>query len=216
LRLSRQASAKAASIGSAGASDRPARERLDVRRDTVRQWCSGQLRLRPDHFREAAGSPGEAAGRVDPGRGGTCEPGWTVTATTLARSSAREAARKDLKGKRQQVSSFMLRLGRHYPGKKTWGPAHMNWLGASFRTAIIDSLPRSLLRPSQLFRFRREQQWDSFRNYNNGTRSEIGGSMTTCCSCSREQVPEGRTPGRAAQSGCRAWNLSSARAFRTI
>src|SRR5260370_25684801 len=41
---------------------------------------------------------------------------------------AREAARKDLKGKRQQVSSFMLRLGRHYPGKKTCGPAHMNWL----------------------------------------------------------------------------------------
>jgi transposase len=34
-------------------------------------------------------------------------------------SRAREAARKDLKGKRQQVSSFMLRLGRHYPGKKT-------------------------------------------------------------------------------------------------
>jgi hypothetical protein len=25
-------------------------------------------------------------------------------------------------------SSFMLRLGRHYPGKKTWGPAHMNCL----------------------------------------------------------------------------------------
>jgi len=43
-------------------------------------------------------------------------------------SRAREAARKDHKGKRQQVSSFMLRLGRHYPGKKTWGPAHMNWL----------------------------------------------------------------------------------------
>src|SRR3974377_2073046 len=43
-------------------------------------------------------------------------------------SPAREAARKDLKGKRQQVSSFMLRLGRHYPGKKTSGPAHMNWL----------------------------------------------------------------------------------------
>jgi len=43
-------------------------------------------------------------------------------------SRAREAARKDLKGKRQQISSFMLRLGRHYPGKKTWGPAHINWL----------------------------------------------------------------------------------------
>lgn len=23
---------------------------LDIRRDTVRQWCSGHLRLRPDHF----------------------------------------------------------------------------------------------------------------------------------------------------------------------
>src|SRR5580704_3918430 len=33
-----------------------------------------------------------------------------------------------LRGKRQQVSSFMLRLGRHFPGKKTWGPAHMKWL----------------------------------------------------------------------------------------
>src|ERR1700676_4018402 len=43
-------------------------------------------------------------------------------------SRAREAARKDLKGKHQQVSSFMLRLGRHFPAKKTWGPAHMNWL----------------------------------------------------------------------------------------
>jgi transposase len=43
-------------------------------------------------------------------------------------SRAREAARKDLRGKRQQVSSFMLRLGQHYPGKTTWGRAHMNWL----------------------------------------------------------------------------------------
>ena len=43
-------------------------------------------------------------------------------------SRARQAAKKDLQGKRQQISSLMLRLGRHYPGKKTWGPAHMNWL----------------------------------------------------------------------------------------
>ena len=47
---------------------------------------------------------------------------------TEPKNAAVEAARKDLKGKRQQVSSFMLRLGRHYPGKKTWGRAHMNWL----------------------------------------------------------------------------------------
>jgi transposase len=41
---------------------------------------------------------------------------------------AREAAVEDLRAKRQQVSSFLLRLGRHYPGKKTWTKAHMNWL----------------------------------------------------------------------------------------
>ena len=43
-------------------------------------------------------------------------------------SRAREAAVDDLKGKRQQVSSLLLRLGLHYPGKKTWGKAHRNWL----------------------------------------------------------------------------------------
>jgi transposase len=43
-------------------------------------------------------------------------------------SRARQAAKKDLQGKRQQTSSLMLRLGRCYPGKKTWGPAHMKWL----------------------------------------------------------------------------------------
>ena len=45
-------------------------------------------------------------------------------------SRARQAAKKDLQSKRQQTSSLMLRLGRVYPGKKTWGPAHMNWLMA--------------------------------------------------------------------------------------
>jgi transposase len=43
-------------------------------------------------------------------------------------SRARDAAVSDLRAKRQQVSSFLLRLGRHYPGKKTWGRAHMDWL----------------------------------------------------------------------------------------
>jgi transposase len=41
---------------------------------------------------------------------------------------AREAAVDDLRSKRQQVSSLLLRLGRHYAGKKTWTKAHMNWL----------------------------------------------------------------------------------------
>src|SRR5262252_6276519 len=43
-------------------------------------------------------------------------------------SRVRQAAKKDQQGKRQQISSLMLRLGRIYPGKKTWGRAHMNWL----------------------------------------------------------------------------------------
>ena len=41
---------------------------------------------------------------------------------------AREAAVDDLKSKRQQISSLLLRLGLHYPGKKTWTRAHMVWL----------------------------------------------------------------------------------------
>ena len=43
-------------------------------------------------------------------------------------SRTRLAANKDLQGKRQQISSLMLRLGRCYPGRTTWGPAHMKWL----------------------------------------------------------------------------------------
>src|SRR5712672_3581618 len=41
---------------------------------------------------------------------------------------ARDAAVKDYRIKRQNVSSLLLRLGRHYPGKKTWGRTHLNWL----------------------------------------------------------------------------------------
>lgn len=41
---------------------------------------------------------------------------------------AREAAVDDLKSKRQQVLSLLLRLGLHYQGKRTWTKAHMDWL----------------------------------------------------------------------------------------
>ena len=42
---------------------------------------------------------------------------------------ARASAVIDLRAKRQQVSAFLLRLGRHYPEpRKTWTKAHMNWL----------------------------------------------------------------------------------------
>jgi transposase len=43
---------------------------------------------------------------------------------------ARDTAQKDYKSKRQHVSSFLLRLGRHYRGKKTWGKTHLNWLAS--------------------------------------------------------------------------------------
>jgi transposase len=41
---------------------------------------------------------------------------------------ARGAAKRDQQAKGQQGSSMLLRLGRHYPGRKTWGKTHMRWL----------------------------------------------------------------------------------------
>ena len=43
---------------------------------------------------------------------------------------ARGVAVTDLRSKRQQVSGFLLRFGRHYLGKKTWTKAHMTWLAS--------------------------------------------------------------------------------------
>jgi transposase len=43
---------------------------------------------------------------------------------------ARETAMLDLRAKRQQVSAFLLRQGRHYPGKNTWTKAHISWLAS--------------------------------------------------------------------------------------
>jgi transposase len=48
----------------------------------------------------------------------------------------------------------MLRLGRHYPRKKTWGPAHMNWLmqqkleDREQRIALFEGVDRSALTPA--------------------------------------------------------------------
>jgi len=40
----------------------------------------------------------------------------------------RGSAVEDLRRKRQHISSFLLRLGVHYTGKKTWTKTHMRWL----------------------------------------------------------------------------------------
>ena len=41
---------------------------------------------------------------------------------------AREAAMEDLREKRQQLQSFLLRHGRIFPGRKPWTQAHARWL----------------------------------------------------------------------------------------
>ena len=43
---------------------------------------------------------------------------------------ARDAAVDDLRRKRQSISLMMLRYGRTYPGKRTWGARHRQWLQA--------------------------------------------------------------------------------------
>ena len=42
----------------------------------------------------------------------------------------RSGAAFDLRVKRQQTGAFLLRLGRVYPGKKTWGGVHRKWLAS--------------------------------------------------------------------------------------
>jgi transposase len=64
-------------------------------------------------------------------RAGDLTPVWVPDTRHEAMrelTRAREAAKRDQQAKGQQVSSLLLRLGRHYPGKKTWGKAHMRWL----------------------------------------------------------------------------------------
>jgi transposase len=41
---------------------------------------------------------------------------------------AREAAVEDLRRKRQAISSLLLKQGRPYAGRKTWGAMHRRWL----------------------------------------------------------------------------------------
>ena len=43
---------------------------------------------------------------------------------------ARQLAQKDLRSKRQQISGYLLRIGQHFAGRKTWGRAHFNWLAS--------------------------------------------------------------------------------------
>lgn len=66
-------------------------------------------------------------------RAGELTPVWVPDPAHEAMrdlTRARGAAVEDLRSKRQQISAFLLRLGRHYAGKKTWTKAHMTWLAS--------------------------------------------------------------------------------------
>ncbi len=43
---------------------------------------------------------------------------------------ARDAAKRAERSARQQLSSFLLRNGRRFPGKKTWSRPHLDWVHA--------------------------------------------------------------------------------------
>ena len=70
---------------------------------------------------------GEAVARqrFDGGVGARPAPRGEARAFAGARGGATQWI---CKAKGQQVSSLLLRLGRHYPRPKTWGKAHLKWL----------------------------------------------------------------------------------------
>lgn len=64
-------------------------------------------------------------------RAGELTPIWVPDAQHEAMRDlvrARETAVRDARMKRQQVSAMLLRHGRIYPGKKSWGARHRRWL----------------------------------------------------------------------------------------
>jgi len=68
---------------------------------------------------------------------------------------ARGAAAEDLRRKRQQVSSFLLRHGLHYPDKrKTWTRAHMSWLAGQ----KLDHAEQRIAFEEMLFAVRQAQE----------------------------------------------------------
>jgi transposase len=67
---------------------------------------------------------------------------------------ARGAAVEDLRAKRQQVSSFLLRLGRHYAGKTTWGKTHLSWLAGQ----RLDHLEQRIAFEEMLLAVRQAQE----------------------------------------------------------
>ena len=84
---------------------------------------------------------------------------------------ARDDAKKSERVARQQLSKFLLRHGRHYPGKTTWNDAHRAWIaGQGFaepaqKHVLADGLATvetATLRVSQLTARLRElaETWD--------------------------------------------------------
>lgn len=73
----------------------------------------------------------DAEGLAKALRAGDLTPVWVPGAAHEAIRDlvrARDAAVCDLRAKRRQVTSFLLRQGRHFPGRKLWSKAHARWL----------------------------------------------------------------------------------------
>jgi hypothetical protein len=56
--------------------------------------------------------------------------GWADAEAIRDLVRAREAAMEDLREKRQQLQSFLLRHGRLYPGLRSWTLVHARWLSS--------------------------------------------------------------------------------------
>jgi transposase len=68
---------------------------------------------------------------------------------------ARETAMLDLRSKRQQISAFLLRLGRPYPeSKKTWTKRHMSWIAGQ----KLDYAEQRLVLEEMLLAMRQAQE----------------------------------------------------------
>ena len=72
---------------------------------------------------------------------------------------SREMAVDDLRRKRQSISSMMLRYGRAYPGKTTWGPRHRQWL----QTQKFDHPGQQIALQEMLLAGFRCKRWDRTR-----------------------------------------------------
>ena len=86
----------------------------------------------------------------------------------------REDAVRALRTAQQQLSAFLLRYGKRYPGKKSWAPAHMRWLSdlslphpsqqivlQEYIATVREGTERVARMTDQILKLLPEWRWDS-------------------------------------------------------